>query len=458
MEPLIFSIRLSLRKMVFTVCLTTLIFCVAFSQKQTYDMGIVAGTLINGTGNTPTHNKFILINTGKIVDIVDADRRKEYHCKTLIHAHDKFIIPGLFDMHTHVTGPYKTLDTANGGRLIHGNDRAALEWGLRTFLYFGITNMRETGAYLNEEMQLKQDLEANKIQGPHLFTCGPLIESGKPFLINISTVVNTEQEAIAEVQRQAKAGVDIIKIMADVPPNLAKVIIEEGHRNGKKVIGHLGTTSWFDAVKFGIDGLAHPPTFLYENFDPSSDSVRILLKTMKERKIENDPTIYPIKCLNRKDSAPAYLIHFLPEATRNGWAQINSAILNSITNFDFDKPYTRTLKYVKTAYELGVDILAGSDTYSINVFPGYSLHKELQELSKAGIPNDSLIKIATYKAAEWLGVLNKTGTVEKGKDADLIILNKNPLLNIANTLEIDKVIQHGRVIKRDELLISGNQK
>ena len=179
---------------------------------------------------------------------------------------------------------------------------------------------------------------------------------------------------------------------------------------------------------------------------------------MGERKIENDPTIYPVKCLNRKDSAPAYLTHFLPETTKNGWAQINTTMRNSITNFDFDKPYARTLKYVKTAYELGVDILAGSDTYSINVFPGYSLHKELQELFKAGIPNESLIKIATYKAADWLGVLNRTGTIEKGKDAEVIILNKNPLLNIANTLEIDKVIQHGSVIKQDELLMSGNQK
>jgi imidazolonepropionase-like amidohydrolase len=123
-----------------------------------------------------------------------------------------------------------------------------------------------------------------------------------------------------------------------------------------------------------------------------------------------------------------------------------------IPHYDFDKEYNSALNYEKKAYEMGVDILAGSDFNNPNTYPGYSLHKELQELSKAGIPNDSLIKIATYKAAEWLGVLNKTGTVEKGKDADIIILNKNPLLKIDNTLEIDKVIQQGKVIKRDGLL------
>jgi imidazolonepropionase-like amidohydrolase len=457
MKPLIFCICLSSRKTALTVCLTTLIFCIAFAQNQTYDLGIVAGTLINGTGTNPLENKLILINQGKIIDIVDAERLKDYNCKTLINAHDKFIIPGLFDMHSHVTNTHMTLDTTNGNwqhTTIY--NRAAAEWGLRSLLYFGVTNVREAGAFLNAEMQLKQDLEANKIQGPHMFTCGPFIESGKPLFLTLSTVVNTEQEAIAEVQRQAKAGVDVIKILLTVPPNLTKVIIEEGHRNKKKVIGHLGTTSWSDAVKFGIDGLVHPPTFLFKNFDPSADSVQDLLKIMKERKIENDPTIYTLKCWFQKDSAPAYLEQTLPETTKSGWAQEKSATLNHITNSDFDTLYKRSLNYVKTAYELGVDILAGSDFNVPGTFPGYSLHKELQELSKAGIPNDSLIKIATYKAAEWLGVLEKTGTVEEGKDADIIILNKNPLLKIENTLEIDKVIQHGKVIKRDGLLTSGN--
>jgi len=91
------------------------------------------------------------------------------------------------------------------------------------------------------------------------------------------------------------------------------------------------------------------------------------------------------------------------------------------TDDDFYKEYNRHLNYVKKAYEMGVNILAGSDFNNPNTYPGYSLHKELQELSKAGIPNDSLIKIATHNAAEWLGVLNKTGTVEKEKDADIII-------------------------------------
>ena len=177
---------------------------------------------------------------------------------------------------------------------------------------------------------------------------------------------------------------------------------------------------------------------------------------MKEQKIENDPTLYITKFLSLKDSAPAHLLRMIPDAIKSGWAQERGGGFFSDPNFD--KNYIRYLNYVKTAYDLGVNILAGTDFSYPETYPGYSLHKELQELSKAGIPNDSLIKIATYKAADWLGVLNKTGTVEKGKDADLIILNKNPLLNIQNTLEIDKVVQQGKLINRDGLLNPVNQR
>ncbi len=72
-------------------------------NKVKNDLGIIAGKLIDGTGNTPAENKLILVNDGKIVDIVNADQQKSYEFKTLIDAHDKFIIPGLYDMHGHVT-------------------------------------------------------------------------------------------------------------------------------------------------------------------------------------------------------------------------------------------------------------------------------------------------------------------------------------------------------------------
>jgi imidazolonepropionase-like amidohydrolase len=450
-------ISLLSKKIISTVCLATFIFSSAFSQKQTYDMGIIAGTLINGTGNKPLQNKLILIDSGKIIDIVDAALLKHYNCKTVIDSHDKFVIPGLFDMHGHVTMIDRTIDTTNNNFQWQVKyNRAAAEWVLRSLLYFGITNVRETGDLLNEGLTLKQDVEANKIAGPHLFACGPLIESDTPRFLSMSSVVNTKDEAIAEVQKEAKAGVDIIKIYATVPSELTNVIINEAHRNNKKVIGHLGATSWSDAVKFGIDGLVHAPTGLYRNFETDSDSTKTLLQTMSEQRIENDPTLYVGKCVFQRDSIPLYLARYLPESIKTGWAEENGVVAKLVMpHFDFDKDYNSNLNYVKKAYAMGVDILAGSDFNNPNTYPGYSLHKELQELSKAGIPNDSLIKIATYKAAEWLGVLNKTGTVEKGKDADIIILNKNPLLKIENTLEIVKVIQHGKVIKRDGLLLPG---
>src|SRR4030095_15216315 len=114
-------------------------------------------------------------------------------------------------------------------------DRAAGEWVLKSLLYFGITNVRETGDFLNESLELKQNLEMNKIPVPYLFTCGPLIESGSPAFLSMSSVVNLKEEAIAEVQRQIQAGVDFLKVYATVPPYISKAIIEEAHRQKKRV-------------------------------------------------------------------------------------------------------------------------------------------------------------------------------------------------------------------------------
>ena len=185
-------ISLLSKRIISTVCLATLIFSTAFNQKQTYDMGIISGTLINGTGNKPLQNKLILIASGKIIDIADAALLKNYNCKTVIDAHDKFIIPGLFDMHGHVTMTNRIIDTSNNNFQWQVKyNRASAEWVLRSLLYFGITNVRETGDLLNEGLTLKRDVEANKIAGPHLFACGPLIESGTPYFLSMSSVVNT---------------------------------------------------------------------------------------------------------------------------------------------------------------------------------------------------------------------------------------------------------------------------
>ncbi|UKJ07020.1 amidohydrolase family protein [Solitalea lacus] len=236
-----------------------LLFVAACSR---YDMGIVAGTLIDGNGDTPQTNKLILINDGRIEAIKDTSEKNNYHFTTLIDAHDKFVIPGLYDMHGHLTMSYRTIKVTDGvpQASVEYNQQAS-EWGVRSLLYYGITSVRETGDFLEEGLLLKKIIDSDRLIGPRIFTCGPLIESSTPEFKTMSVLVNTPEEARAEVRRQVNAKVDFIKIYATVPPQILKAIIEEAHKYKKKVIGHMGASTWREAIDAGIDALVHPAPF-----------------------------------------------------------------------------------------------------------------------------------------------------------------------------------------------------
>ncbi len=103
-------------------------------------------------------------------------------------------------------------------------------------------------------------------------------------------------------------------------------------------------------------------------------------------------------------------------------------------------------------YDKGVKILSGTDIPNFELVPGKSLHNELELLVDAGIPSSEVLKIATRNGAESMGLLNQTGAIEKGKQADILVLQSNPIENISNTQDISMVISDGEIIDRNETL------
>ena len=389
-------------------------------------------TLIDGTGALPKPNTTIVIDGDKIVLVSNNTANifdLNFFAANVINLTGKYIIPGLFDMHAHVANVRK--DSYN---------QSESEYMLRMLLAHGVTTIRNPGGPTEQSVALRENLSQGKIIGPEIFTAGQLLNTPQIPVPFVEKQVQTEKDVRQEVRNQAAAGVDYIKLYVGLTPELVKAAIDEAHSSGIRVIGHLYMTSWTDAAKLGIDALAHgvpvSPFLLSEAdrqeflafgdhpfnhllwldlVDLNRPEINDMISALVNNDIPVDPTLDIYEIITKEESQNQYL-----------WSKV--------------------LELTKMFYDNGVTILSGSDIPNFDLVPGASLHHELEILVEAGIPPLEVIKIATKNGAQALGIENDVGTIEPGKQADMIILSDNPLDDISNTKKIEAVINNGHFI------------
>jgi imidazolonepropionase-like amidohydrolase len=400
-------------------------------------------TLIDGTGSAPKSDSVVIINGNKIIAVTNQSENLDQYFNKLngtqtgvrfLNLSGKYIMPGLFDMHAHV-----------GGVLKDSYDRATSENMLAALLNYGITTIRNPGGPTNESVSLREDILRGKITGPEIFTAGRLLNTPELPIPFIEKQVTTEEEVIEEVRRQAASGVDFIKLYVGLNSELLKVAIDEAHHQGIKVIGHLYLTSWTEAANLGIDFLTHgvpvSPFLLPEDKqrifnltggDPFDHSLWLDLVDLSSKEISN-----------MTDSLVRNQIPVDP--TLN----VYEAILKQGTyDPQNQQRWNKVLQLAKIMHERGVQILSGTDIPNFELVPGKSLHHELELLAEAGIKPMDIIEIATRNGAKALSIINHTGTIEPGKQADMLILSANPIEDIENIGKIDAVISNARIIEK----------
>jgi imidazolonepropionase-like amidohydrolase len=410
---------------------------------------LVGPTLIDGTGDPPKENAVIIIRGNKIVAVTNqTDYNGKYHRLNnnettrvnILNLTGKFIIPGLFDMHAHVAGVRK--DSYN---------QDFSENALKMLLDNGVTTIRSPGGPTNQSIALKHNISEGIIEGPEMFTAGRLLNGPQIAIPFVEKQISTEEQAREEVRYQAAAGVDYVKLYVGLPPNLVQAAIEEAHRQGIGAIGHLYMTSWTDAANMGIDALTHgvpvSPSLLpsgenreqflgkgggpFDHFlwldllDLNSKEINEMINALVKNDVPVDPTLSIYEAMLKEGSGYG----FSDSQNQLRWAKV--------------------LQLTKIMHDKGVQILSGTDIPNFGLTPGASLHNELELLAEAGINPLEVIAIATNHGAEALGIDNRVGTIEPGKEADIIILTLNPLENISNTKEIEAVIVDGRFASTD---------
>jgi len=418
-------------------------------QNNTHHQNLLAlynANLIDGNNDKVRPHTTVIINDSRIIDIIDNNDTniiakhsfyKNHLNATLIDLSGKFIIPGLFDTHAHVAGV-----------LENSFNQTTSEEMLRKLLAYGVTTIRNPGGPTEQDVELKENVGSGKITGPQVFTAGRLLNSPLIPIPFVEKKVNSIEDLGEEIDNQAKAGVDFVKLYVGLTPDLVEEAIKKAHSDGIKVIGHLYLTSWTDAANMGIDFLTHGvpvnPHLLsasdreiferngggggpFDHFtwlklvDIDSREIDEMINALVKNNVYVDPTLSIYEAMvkdNPKD--------------QNLWPKI--------------------LQLTKKMHDAGVKITSGTDIPNFGLVAGKSLHRELELLVDSGIPTSEVIRIATRNGAESLGILNNTGTIEKGKQADIIVLSSDPLKDIHNIKDIKMVIDNGKIVDRNKLL------
>ncbi len=405
----------------------------------------------------------IIVRSGRIAAVGASPQIPVPSGARVLNLKNHFVTPGFIDMHYHVTTGAMRYRRDPGGVLDSTYDRALGERLLRIALSRGITTIRDPGASpVGAAVALRDAVAGGRVLGPRIFTAGPILSS--PRL--------TEAEIRDAIRSQAAAGVDFIKLYAGITPPQLRIAVEEAHRHGLKVIGHLQRTSWTDAAHAGIDFITHAGNW-HEAYIPESrrgaftalgggmrariawlewlrldaPAIDSMVSALAQRGVSVDPTLvaYHTKfwwrdSVYQRDPDSA----LVPEVLSN-WRVLGMPTADW-TAGEFDRVqavWPKQLGLIRRLHQGGVLLTVGSDLASPWVIPGVAFHQELGLLESAGLSRGEVLKMATSNGAQALGIASDVGTVEAGKRADLVVLEADPLATLASTRRIRYVVLGG---------------
>jgi imidazolonepropionase-like amidohydrolase len=374
-------------------------------------------------------NQTVLIQDDLIIEISPANKAKIPKGTHIVNASGKYIIPGLWDMHTHLEAAGKEV--------------------LPVFLANGVTAVREMGANsFGLIRSWRNEIESGLYPGPHILAAGPIIDG--PFITNeFRVTVKNRAEARAAVDSLVALGVDFIKVHQQISRDAYFAVAQQARKHGIPFVGHKpNVVSIPEMVEAGQKSIEHIFGI------PGSDAG--VYPLLKESDTYVTPTLTIVDKIARhhelsqeNDPRSKYLSPALKKSWKDqldAWGEDVDKTVEMIKGL---RP--EMFNRVNALQEAGVMILAGTDLGVTNIYPGSSLHEELALLVEAGLSPLEALQTATINPAKFFKKEEMMGNVRKGKRADLVLLNANPLEDISNTKRIHMVIYKSKVYDQDKL-------
>src|SRR5688500_17633389 len=429
--------------------------CVPTIVMAQSDVVIRNVTVIPITGVRPLQRQAVVVREGRISAIGPSASVRTPAGATIIDGTGKFLIPGLFEMHAHMS-----------------KSRAS---AFPLYVYHGVTTIRDQGSEHAEVLRWRREIRAGTRVGPRMLIAGPYLES----LRNIERMrrdppesrvepferaripVGSPAEARRVIDSLARLELDHFKIRTVQDRQTHLALAEAAHARGKRLVGHVVTASPAEFLEAGQGGAEHGFPFAFDSL-PLNERMAFW-RQVAARDVGVVPTMVVV---TESVLRPVEYFRALVDDTTGGVHPLRP-YLSAFTILDwreqveevtpqrralFERLWPIGLKHLREMREAGVRLMAGSDVAVLNIFPGASLHEELRLfVDSVGMTPMEALASATRKPAEWLGLADSVGTIESGRVADLVLLDADPLADIRNTRHIAAVVLRGKLFRRAEL-------
>lgn len=391
------------------------------------------------TGKISEHQT-VLIKNGRIEKTGSGTSVKIPSSYKIIDATNKFLMPGLWEMHGHFfqeSGPFMIAQ--------------------------GVTNLRDmgNGSFL---LTLRKKINEDSILGPDITYISGFIDQAGEFAGPTGAIIHSLEEGLNAIDDYKRSGYDQIKLYSSIKPEWVKPLAAKAHKLGMRVCGHIPAfMTASQAIDAGYDEITHINMIMLNFFgdtidtrnmtrfklvgqkgysiDPKSEAVQSFIKKMKDKNIAHDPTLTTFEDMfiglpGKPSLTYVPIIQYLPaEVKRN--VMSGGFIGQDSEAGAYKKSYDTMKKLLKELYDHQITIVSGTD--------GGILQHELEEYSEIGIPNAEVLRMSTIIPAKLCGKEKELGSIEQGKIANMILIDGNPLQNMQDIRKIYLTIKQGKI-------------
>jgi len=418
---------------------------------------VKAKLIINPADGKSHENAVMEISSGKIISIDKASKVNIPTDAQVFDYSDKFIIPGLIDTHAHLYT-----------NLIFGHSTNPALPPL--FIAGGVTSILAPGSGDPEgDIALKNRVDSGRAIGPRIFLAGEYIDM-EPLNVPWMEAVKSEIEVKNKLDMWFSRGASAVKVYTGIKGEMLRSVINHAHQRGFKVNGHLERAMWADAIEMGIDNLHHgilsfpeimpkdiPPQAVgmvnfappeYDKYyqaiidaDLRSPQIKAIFKAAADAKVVFVPTVV---AFNPNDLSKDFMAVQQPFYAPDAWKRVEQRATAEKRKY-LTLLNNKNIEFVREANKAGVMLSTGTDLTNLQMLPAFSLYREMELFSEAGMKPMEVLKAATYNGAWAIGRTDLIGSLEVGKAADFVVLSASPLEDISNVRKVFRVTKNGTI-------------